>query len=191
MEIMIVDDEPQVAEVLARSLIRQGHRTTVVHSGQEALDRLHSVPLDAMFLDVSMPGMNGLDVMAEVKRLKPTLAVVVPAKLAAEDRCHAWRDRCSAVRQLLGQPHSAGEDVIDREGVLMAGRPRDLGLKVVDLGPELRQQMLLGAERRNLRGVAAMTTDETVGDRTGQPMLRRDRCGDSVELGRFGGPDQR
>ena len=68
MEIMIVDDEPQVAEVLARSLSRQGHNTTVVHSGQEALELLKTVPPDAMFLDVSMPGMNGLDVMAEVKR---------------------------------------------------------------------------------------------------------------------------
>ena len=77
MEILIVDDEPRVAEVLARSLNRQGHRTTVVHSGQEALDRLDSVAPDAMFLDVSMPGMNGLDVMAEVKRVKPALAVVV------------------------------------------------------------------------------------------------------------------
>jgi CheY-like chemotaxis protein len=77
MEIMIVDDEPQVAEVLARSLTRQGHRTTVVHSGEEALEALtHSSP-DAMFLDVSMPGMNGLDVMAEVRRRKPSLAVVV------------------------------------------------------------------------------------------------------------------
>lgn len=77
MEIMIVDDEPQVAEVLAHSLTRQGHRTTVVHSGQEALSQLRTRPLDAMFLDVSMPGMNGLDVMQEVKRLKPALAVVV------------------------------------------------------------------------------------------------------------------
>ena len=77
MEIMIVDDEPQVAEVLATSLQRQGHSTTVVHSGKEALERLRSVSPDAMFLDVSMPGMNGLDVMAEVRRLKPSLAVVV------------------------------------------------------------------------------------------------------------------
>jgi CheY-like chemotaxis protein len=77
MEIMIVDDEPQVAEVLARSLARQGHRTTVAHSGAEALDRLRTLSLDAMFLDVSMPGLNGLDVMAEVKRLRPGLAVVV------------------------------------------------------------------------------------------------------------------
>ena len=85
MEIMIVDDEPQVAEVLARSLTRQGHHTTVVHSGEEALERLHTLPLDAMFLDVSMPGMNGLDVMAEVKRLKPALAVVVITGHATAD----------------------------------------------------------------------------------------------------------
>ena len=66
-----------MAEVLATSLKRQGHSTTVVHSGREALDRLKSVAFDAMFLDVSMPGMNGLDVMAEVRRLRPSLAVVV------------------------------------------------------------------------------------------------------------------
>jgi len=85
MEIMIVDDEPQVAEVLARSLTRQGHHTTVVHSGQEALDQLSTLPLDAMFLDVSMPGMNGLDVMAEVKRLRPALAVVIITGNATAD----------------------------------------------------------------------------------------------------------
>jgi CheY-like chemotaxis protein len=93
MEIMIVDDEPQVAEVLARSLARQGHHTTVVHSGQEALDRLPSLALDAMFLDVSMPGMNGLDVMVEVKRLKPALAVVVITG-------HATADEVERVKQL-------------------------------------------------------------------------------------------
>ena len=93
MEIMIVDDEPQVAEVLARSLSRQGHKTTVVHSGEEAIDRLRTLAPDAMFLDVSMPGMNGLDVMAEVKRLKPTLAVVVITG-------HATADEVERVKEL-------------------------------------------------------------------------------------------
>jgi CheY-like chemotaxis protein len=93
MEIMIVDDEPQVAEVLARSLARQGHRTTVAHSGAEALDRLRTLPLDAMFLDVSMPGMNGLDVMVEVRRMKPTLAVVVITG-------HATADEVERVKEL-------------------------------------------------------------------------------------------
>jgi CheY-like chemotaxis protein len=93
MEILIVDDEPQVAEVLARSLNRQGHRTTVVHSGAEALDRVRTTAPDAMFLDVSMPGMNGLDVMQEVKRLKPALAVVVITG-------HATADEIERVKQM-------------------------------------------------------------------------------------------
>jgi DNA-binding NtrC family response regulator len=85
MDIMIVDDEPQVAEVLAASLERQGHRTTVVHSGREALDRIKGGAFDAVFLDVSMPGMNGLDVMAEARRIRPTLAVVVITGHATAD----------------------------------------------------------------------------------------------------------
>ena len=77
MNILIVDDEPQVAEVLAKSLSRQGHRTTVVHSGEDALKAIGTTSPDALFLDVSMPGVNGLDVLAEVRRTKPQLAVVV------------------------------------------------------------------------------------------------------------------
>jgi len=77
MNILIVDDEPQVAEVLAKSLGRQGHRTTVVHSGEDALKLIGTAAPDALFLDVSMPGINGLEVLAEVRRTRPQLAVVV------------------------------------------------------------------------------------------------------------------
>lgn len=77
MNILIVDDEPEVAEVLAKSLAREGHRAVIAHSGEEALRLLGAGEPDAMFLDVSMPGMNGLEVLAEVKRRKPSLPVVV------------------------------------------------------------------------------------------------------------------
>ncbi len=85
MNILIVDDEPQVAEVLAKSLARQGHRTTVVHSGEEALRQIEVSTPDALFLDVSMPGINGLDVLAEVRRTRPQLAVVVITGHATPD----------------------------------------------------------------------------------------------------------
>jgi DNA-binding NtrC family response regulator len=77
MKILIVDDEPQVAEVLARSLAREGHTATVAHSGEEALRLLDPAAPDALFLDVSMPGLNGLDVLTEVRRRRPSLPVVV------------------------------------------------------------------------------------------------------------------
>ncbi len=85
MHVLIVDDEPQVAEVLARSLTREGHRATVAHSGQEALHLLGRVEPDALFLDVSMPGMNGLDVLSEVRRRRPGLPVVVITGHATPD----------------------------------------------------------------------------------------------------------
>ncbi|MGH7324035.1 MAG: response regulator [Candidatus Rokuibacteriota bacterium] len=85
MNILIVDDEPQVAEILARSLAREGHRAEVAHSGEEALRLLGTSEPDALFLDVSMPGMNGLDVLAEVRRRRPALPVVVITGRATED----------------------------------------------------------------------------------------------------------
>lgn len=93
MNIMIVDDEPQVAEVLAKSLSRQGHRTTVVHSGEDALRMIGNAAPDALFLDVSMPGINGLEVLAEVRRTRPQLAVVVITG-------HATADEVEQVKKL-------------------------------------------------------------------------------------------
>src|SRR5919204_3506221 len=85
MNILIVDDEPEVAEVLAKSLNRQGHRTTVVHSGADALKAVGTAAPDAIFLDISMPGMNGLDVLSQLPRTKPSLAVVVITGHATPD----------------------------------------------------------------------------------------------------------
>jgi len=84
----------------------------IVHSGQEALDRLDSLAPDAMFLDVSMPGMNGLDVMAEVKRVRPALAVVIITG-------HATADEVERVKEL------GAVDVIQKPSALTTLPSRD------------------------------------------------------------------
>ncbi len=93
MKILIVDDEPHVAEILARSLEREGHQAAIATSGEEALEALDPEGPDAVFLDVSMPGMNGLDVLAEVRRRRPSLPVVVITG-------HATPDEVDQVRRL-------------------------------------------------------------------------------------------
>src|SRR5207249_10024498 len=85
MKILIVDDEPQVAEILAKSLGREGHQATIATSGEQALSLVGTYDPDALFLDVSMPGMNGLDVLAEVRRRRPSLPVVVITGHATPD----------------------------------------------------------------------------------------------------------
>lgn len=69
MKILIVDDELQMAEILARSLVREGHRALVATSGAEAIGMIEQGEPDCMFLD-------GLEVLAEVKRRRPALPVV-------------------------------------------------------------------------------------------------------------------
>ena len=93
MDILIVDDEPQVAEVLAKSLEREGHSAQIANSGEEALRMLGTHEPDALFLDVSMPGMNGLDVLSQVKRMRPSLPVVVITG-------HATADEVDEVKRL-------------------------------------------------------------------------------------------
>jgi len=118
MKILIVDDEPQVAEILAKSLAREGHDAQVAHSGEEALRLVGPSEPDALFLDVSMPGMNGLDVLAEVKRRRPTLPVVVITG-------HATRDEVDEVKRL------GAVDVIEKPAPLThyQGAIRRLGLR--------------------------------------------------------------
>ena len=69
---LIVDDEPPLAALIAQQLEPLGVQSVQVHSGAEALAHLRREHFDAMTLDVLMPGMNGFDVL-EAVRADPTL----------------------------------------------------------------------------------------------------------------------
>lgn len=63
--VLIVDDEPDLAGLLAYNLGRAGFTTTQVHTGQEALARVREAPPDLVLLDLMLPDMDG----AELYRL--------------------------------------------------------------------------------------------------------------------------
>ncbi len=83
---LVVDDEPALAALIAQQLQTLGVETVQAHSGADALARLRSERFDAMTLDVLMPGMNGLEVLRQVRadpRLRdlPVVFVSVSSKL--------------------------------------------------------------------------------------------------------------
>ena len=104
MEIMIVDDEPQVAEVLATSLQRQGHRTTVVHSGPEALDRIKGGAYDALFLETNPGPIKQL--MADRKLIAPEARL--PIVLPSRETCEKMRDLVAASTKRVAAVHDEG-----------------------------------------------------------------------------------
>ena len=71
--ILVVDDEPDVAELLAEALRLDGHRVDTANSGTAALDRLLDRSYDLVFSDMKMPGMSGVELYEEVARRRPGL----------------------------------------------------------------------------------------------------------------------
>src|SRR5262245_52326381 len=69
--ILIVDDEPAIQTALRGVLEDEGYRVTTVGSSVEALSRVQEESPDLVFLDIWMPGMDGLEALAEIKRLRP------------------------------------------------------------------------------------------------------------------------
>jgi PAS domain S-box-containing protein len=79
INILIVDDEPIIAGVLRSILSRHGFRVTVAQNAREALERLRQEGMSfrMVLTDHGMPGMNGLQLVAETKRLYPDLPVLL------------------------------------------------------------------------------------------------------------------
>ncbi|HET7746346.1 MAG TPA: ATP-binding protein, partial [Vicinamibacteria bacterium] len=74
LSILIVDDDVQVADVLADLLAEDGHQVDAVRSGQEALARLEARDYDVVLSDIRMPGLDGPGLFREVKARRPALA---------------------------------------------------------------------------------------------------------------------
>jgi DNA-binding NtrC family response regulator len=76
--VLIVDDEVGFVEALARRLARRDVAVVAAYSGEEALVRLEADgAIEAVILDVKMPGMDGLETLAEIRRRFPLVEVIM------------------------------------------------------------------------------------------------------------------
>ncbi len=75
--ILIIDDERAIQATLKGVLEDEGYRVSVVGSAAEALAGLADEAPDLIFLDIWMPGMDGLEALAEIKQRQPESAVVM------------------------------------------------------------------------------------------------------------------
>ena len=90
--ILIVDDEPDVANLFRQRFRRESRQGTyIMHfaaSGTEALDRLAEEiqpALVAVLSDINMPGMDGLELLGEIKQRRPDLPVMMVTAYGDDD----------------------------------------------------------------------------------------------------------
>jgi two-component system response regulator MprA len=87
VSILVVDDEPAVLQALRRALAFEGYKVRTADDGRAALDSLLSDPADAVLLDVSMPGIDGLEVCRRLRAAGDrTPILMLTARHATADR---------------------------------------------------------------------------------------------------------
>jgi DNA-binding response OmpR family regulator len=148
MRLLIVEDNIELARLVAASLLTAGYETDVVGSVGEARDAVRSVKYAAMILDLNLPDGDGLSVLLELRRRMDPLPVLV---LTARD---GLQDRVSGLRNgaddYLAKPFAVVELVARLEAILrrpgqLLGSSLNLANLVYDT--ESRQVFIDGVPR--------------------------------------------
>jgi len=91
--VLVADDEPHIGRIIQLKLEQGPYRVTLVPDGRAALERLRGEePIDVVLLDIMMPYVSGLDVLAELRTLphrRDTPVIILTAKGQDADRAQA------------------------------------------------------------------------------------------------------
>jgi CheY-like chemotaxis protein len=74
---MIVDDETEIRELFRDVLESRGYEIITCDGGQAAIDTVKQTPVFAAFLDIRMPGIDGVETLKQIKAIRPETHVVM------------------------------------------------------------------------------------------------------------------
>src|SRR5438552_12078598 len=86
MRVLVVEDEPELLRVLAEALREEGYAVDEADTGTDALFKATSWDYDAVLLDLMLPGLDGWQVLAKLRKNKPTPVLILTARDAVGDR---------------------------------------------------------------------------------------------------------
>jgi excisionase family DNA binding protein len=75
--VLVVDDEATIRDLLSKTLALAEYDVDIAPDGRTALERLRMIPYDLLITDLKMPGVDGLTVIREARRLKADLPVII------------------------------------------------------------------------------------------------------------------
>ena len=82
--VLVVDDEETIRELLVKTLALAEYEVDVVPDGRTAVDRMRIIPYDLLITDLRMPGLDGLTVIREARRLKADIPVIILTAYSSE-----------------------------------------------------------------------------------------------------------
>jgi DNA-binding response OmpR family regulator len=84
--VLIIEDDPNVAEVVARYLEREGYEVEIVADGALGLERALKAPPDLVILDLMLPSLGGLEVCRQLRAVAPVPVIMLTARGEEADR---------------------------------------------------------------------------------------------------------
>jgi len=188
--ILIVEDEPKIAEILRDYLVREGYETSHLDRGDLVEDWVRDNRTDVVLLDLMLPGKNGLEVCKGLRSFSDSAIIMVTARVEEIDRllglelgaddyiCKPFspREVVARVKAVLrrGKRQAAADPalVLDEAGYKASLRGKDLGLTAVEFqllkvlvaqpGRIFSRDQLMDAMYRDERVVSDRTVDSHV-----------------------------
>lgn len=176
MRILVIEDEKQLAGHVARALARRGHCLATAHDGAEGLRAALADPPDLIVLDLNLPGLDGLALLARLREARCDARVlVVTARGEVEHRVKGLQ---AGADDYLAKPFAMDELVARVEALGRRGTGTRTGdvLKVADLQLDVRHRRVMRAGRAIALSPREFDVLQVLMQEPGRPFSRTELC---------------
>jgi DNA-binding response OmpR family regulator len=130
-QILTIEDDPAIRRGIVDALRFAGYGTLEAANGDEGMDLALSRAFDLLLLDLVLPGRDGMEILREVRRLRPTLPVIIlTARGEESDRVRGLRDGAD---DYVVKPFSVKELLARVEAVLRRSPERPSDIQQIDI----------------------------------------------------------
>ena len=124
-KILVVDDDPQIVDLIGKILSGEGFRFEGASSGPEGIAKAKELNPDLVLLDLQMPGMDGFETCRRLKEDRITEHIPVIVVTSFQDRESRLRALKAGASDILGKPIDSMELLVRAENILKAKRYQD------------------------------------------------------------------
>jgi signal transduction histidine kinase/CheY-like chemotaxis protein/PAS domain-containing protein/HPt (histidine-containing phosphotransfer) domain-containing protein len=169
LRILVAEDNPVNQRVVRHMLEKQGHQVRVAGSGAEALDALGQEAFDLVFMDVQMPGMDGLEATGELRKREQGTGRRTPVVALTAHAMKGDRERClqAGMDDYVTKPLSADAlrraiaEVFRGRTAVVAATPAPEGRDAPPAFDEAEALDRLGGDRELLRQVIGIYREDS------------------------------
>lgn len=176
MRILVIEDERQLAGHVTRALARRGHCLTTCFNGEDGLQSALNESPDLILLDLNLPRLDGLSVLARLRTEKcPARVLILTARGEVEHRVKGLQ---AGADDYLGKPFSMDElvarvEALGRRGI--TSTPSDW-LKVADLHMDVRHRRVTRAGKAVALSPREFDVLQVLMQEPGRPFSRTELC---------------